>query len=112
MATLNQCNFIGNLTRDAETKIVGETEVASFGIAINGRSEGDVMYVDCDLWRPGRVTEFLTRGTPVFVSGQLKVRQWEKDGQTKFRLQLDTKTVQLLGGKKRPEPADEAEMAF
>lgn len=112
MASLNQCNFIGNLTRDAESKIVGETEVASFGIAINGRSEGDVMYIDCDLWRPGRVTEFLTRGTPVFVSGQLKVRQWEKDGQTKFRLQLDTKTVQLLGTKKRAEPTEEEFASF
>lgn len=112
MASVNQCVFVGNLTRDAETKIVGETEVASFGIAINGKTEGDVMYVDCDLWRPGRVTEFLTRGTQVFVSGPLRVRTWEKDGQQKFRLQLDAKTVQLLGGKRRPEPADEAEMAF
>jgi single-stranded DNA-binding protein len=112
MPSFNSCTFVGNLTRDAETKIVGETEVAAFGVAINGKSEGDVMYIDCDLWRPGRVTEFLTRGTPVLVSGPLKVRQWEKDGQTKFRLQLDCKTVQLLGGKRRPEPADEAEMAF
>lgn len=112
MASLNQCNFIGNLTRDAESKMVGETEVASFAIAVNGRNEGDVMYIDCDLWRPGRVTEFLTRGTPVFVSGQLKVRTWEKDGQQKFRLQLDTKTVQLLGIKKRAEPAEEEFASF
>lgn len=104
MPSLNQCNFIGNLTKDAETRTVGEVEVAKYSIAVNGRKD-TVMYVDCDHWRPGGVVEYLTKGTPVFVTGEIELQTWEKDGQKRSKLSLNVRSLQLLGSKKKePEP--------
>lgn len=104
MPSLNQCNFIGNLTKDAETRMVGEVEVAKYSIAVNGRKD-TVMYVDCDHWRPGGVVEYLTKGTPVFVTGEIEMQTWEKDGQKRSKMALNVRSLQLLGSKKKePEP--------
>ena len=104
MASLNSCSFTGNLTRDAETKVIGENEVASFAIAVNGRKD-DVLYLNCDLWRPGGVTEYLTRGKQVAVSGELRCRKYEKDGQKREIWTLDVKNLALLGAREREEAA-------
>lgn len=110
MASLNQCNFIGNLTRDAETRQVGEAEVAKYAIAVNGRKD-TVMYVDCDHWRAGGVVPYLTKGTPVFVTGEIELQSWQKDGQTKSKLVLQVRSLQLLGGGKKKDSSMEEEFA-
>lgn len=111
MASVNQCVFVGNLTRDAEARMVGEVEVAKYSIAVNGRKD-KVMFIDCDHWRPGGVTEYLTKGTPVFVTGEIDLQSWEKDGQTKSKLVLNVRNLQLLGSKKREEPSAEEFATF
>jgi single-strand DNA-binding protein len=103
MAALNSCSFTGNLTRDAEVREVGEAEVAGFAIAVNGRKEGEVLFLNCDLWRPGKVAEFLTRGKQVAVTGQLKCREYEKDGVKKQAWGLEVRDLTLLGSRERAE---------
>lgn len=102
MASLNSCAFTGNLTRDAEIKTVGENEVASFAIAVNDR-KGKATFINCDLWRPGGVAEYLTRGKQVAVSGELWCRKYEKDGQEKQIWVLEVKNLALLGGARERE---------
>lgn len=104
MASLNSCCFTGNLCKDAESKVVGENEVATFRIAVNGRGD-DVIYLTCDMWRPGGVTEYLVRGKAVAVQGILKCRQYEKDGLKRDFWSLDVKGLTLMGGAREPEPA-------
>jgi single-strand DNA-binding protein len=105
MASLNVCSFTGNLTRDAEVREVGENEVAAFAIAVNGRKDGEVLFLNCDYWRPGKVAEYLTRGKQVAVTGQLKCREYEKDGQKRQAWGLDVRELTLLGSKERAEAA-------
>lgn len=97
MASLNSCAFTGNLTRDAEMKTVGENDVASFAIAVNDR-KGEAMFINCDFWRPGGVGEYLTRGKQVAVSGELRCKKYEKDGQKREIWVLEVKNLALLGG--------------
>lgn len=104
MASLNSCSFTGNLTRDAETKVIGENEVAAFAIAVNGRKD-EVLFLNCDMWRPGGVTEYLTRGKQVAVSGELRCKRYEKDGQKREIWTLDVKNLALLGAREREEAA-------
>ena len=104
MASLNSCSFTGNLTRDAESKTVGENEVCSFAIAVNGRKD-EVLFLNCDMWRPGGVAEYLTRGKQVAVSGELKCKRYEKDGQKKEIWVLEVKNLALLGSREREEAA-------
>lgn len=94
---------LGNLTKDADSRMVGESEVAKFGVAVNGYKDS-VEFFDCEFWKPGRVTEYLTRGTPVLVEGELQTQKWEKDGQLKSKVVVKVMKVQLVGGKKREEP--------
>jgi single stranded DNA-binding protein len=107
MASLNACSFTGNLTKDAESRMVGETEVATFSIAVNGAREKDeTMFLNCDLWRPGKVGEYLTRGKTVAVSGRLKCRRYEKDGQKREAWSLEVKELALLGGAREKAEAE------
>jgi len=103
MASLNSCSFTGNLTRDAEVREVGESEVAAFAIAVNGRKDGEVLFLNCDLWRPGKVAEYLTRGKQVAVTGQLKCREYEKDGVKRQACGLDVRELTLLGSREKAE---------
>lgn len=103
---MNVFTATGRLTRDAESKMVGETEVARYSIAVNGRKD-KVFFLDCDHWRPGGVVEYLQKGTQVSVSGELDQQTWEKDGQQKSKVVLQVNRLTLLGTKKREEPAEE-----
>jgi single-stranded DNA-binding protein len=105
---MNSCSFTGHLTRDAEIRNVGEKEVAAFGIAVNGRKEEDVMFLNCDLWEPGKVFDYLTKGKLVGVSGELKQRRVEKDGEKREYWSLNVRNLALLGGSGEEKPARKA----
>jgi len=102
----NVCTFTGRITKDAESKMVGETEVGRYSIAVNGRKD-KVMFLDCDHWRIGGVLEYLIKGCQVCVTGELDQQSWEKDGQKKTKMVLNVRTLTLLGAGKRPEPQEE-----
>lgn len=97
---------VGNLTKDAESRTVGEVEVGKYSIAINGRKDS-VMFLDCDHWRVGGVLPYLTKGTSVLVEGELEQQSWEKDGQKKSKMVLQVQRLQLLGGRSQKAETDE-----
>jgi len=101
---------VGNLTRDAESRMVGESEVAKYAIAVNGYKDS-VEFFDCEQWKVGGVLPYLTRGTSVLVEGELQTQRWEKDGQQRSKIVVKVHKLQLLGGKKKEEPAMEEEFA-
>jgi single-strand DNA-binding protein len=109
MANLNKVLLMGNLTRDPEVKYTPKgTAVGDLAIAINdsykaqdGTIKETVTYVDIEVW--GRQAEtckqYLTKGRPVFVEGQLRLDQWETpQGEKKSRLKVRADRVQFLGG--------------
>ena len=51
------------------------------------------------------MAEYLTRGKQVAVSGELRCKRYEKDGQKKEIWTLDVKNLALLGGAKQREEA-------
>ena len=107
-ASLNKVLLMGNLTRDPEVKYTPKgTAVGDLGIAINdsykaqdGTIKETVTYVDVEVW--GRQAEtckqYLTKGRPVFVEGQLRLDQWEQQGEKKSQMKVRADRVQFLGG--------------
>jgi len=107
-ASLNKVLLMGNLTRDPEVKYTPKgTAVCDLGIAINdsykaqdGTIKETVTFVDVEVW--GRTAEnckqYLTKGRPVFVEGQLRLDQWEQDGQKRSKMKVRAISVQFLGG--------------
>ncbi len=106
-ANLNKVLLMGNLTRDPEVKYTPKgTAVGDLSIAINdsykaqdGTIKESVTYVDIEVW--GRQAEnckqYLTKGRPIFVEGQLRLDQWEQEGQKRSKLKVRALNVQFLG---------------
>jgi single-strand DNA-binding protein len=105
MASLNKVFLIGNLTRDPELRYIPSGQaVCSFGLAVNNKFGGgedkkeDVLFIDISVWSKSAeaCAEYLKKGSPVFVEGRLKFRQWEADGQKKSKIDVTAITVQFL----------------
>jgi single-strand DNA-binding protein len=106
-ASLNKVLLMGNLTTDPEVKYTPKgNAVGDLRLAINdtykaqdGTIKETVTYVDVEVW--GRTAEnckqYLTKGRPIFVEGQLKLDQWEQDGQKRSKLKVRADRVQFLG---------------
>lgn len=109
MASFNRVILIGNLTRDVELKYLpSQMAVANIGLAVNDRRKNqqgewieEVTFVDVTLWgRTAEVAaEYLTKGSPVFIEGRLKLDSWEKDGQKHNKLKVVCERLQLIGSK-------------
>jgi single-strand DNA-binding protein len=106
-ASLNKVLLMGNLTRDPEVKYTPKgTAVCDLGLAINdsykaqdGTIKETTTFVDVEVW--GRTAEnckqYLTKGRPVFIEGQLRLDTWEQDGQKRSKMKVRALSVQFLG---------------
>lgn len=104
----------GNLTRDPETRDVGETTVTRFSVALNSRyktKEGElketVTYVDVDAWNGlGKTVEqYLKKGSKVIVAGSLKQDVWEdQEGNKKSKLYVVADQVEFADSKPEGKP--------
>jgi single-strand DNA-binding protein len=108
MANLNKVLLMGNLTRDPELRYTPNgTAVASFGIAINrtwktpeGEKKEETCFVDASVFgkRAEVVSEYFSKGKPIFIEGRLQFQQWEaKDGQKRSALRVVVEDFQFVG---------------
>lgn len=101
MASLNQINIIGNVTRDPETRNVGSGTVAQFSVAVNEGS-GDrkkTTFFDCDAWdqKASFVSQYVGKGALVYVSGRVVIDEYTgTDGQKRRSFKIRAYDVQLL----------------
>ena len=107
MPAFNSVCLVGNLTRDIELRrTANNTAVAEVGLAINEKVKkgeewvNETVFVDCTLW--GRTaenaSEYLRKGSPVLISGRLKLDQWEDKatGGKRSKLVVTADKVQFL----------------
>src|SRR5688500_2990424 len=108
MPNFNQVTLMGHLTRDVELKFLqSNTAVANFGLAVTDRvKRGDnwedkPMFIEVTFFgRTAEVcNEYLSKGSPVFVSGRLDFQQWEKDGVKRSKHCIIGEKMQMLGSK-------------
>lgn len=100
MANGNTVELIGNLTRDPELRFTPSgAAVANFGLAVNRRWrnqqtnewEEQVSFFDIVCWRElaENVSESLTKGMRIMVSGRLDQRSWEtQDGEKRSKVEV------------------------
>lgn len=101
--SLPSMSIIGTIVADPELRFIPSgAAVANFTVACNERrknkntgewEDGSATFMRCNVWRQQaeNVAETLTRGMRVFVTGRLKQREYEKDGEkrTVFDLEVD-----------------------
>jgi single-strand DNA-binding protein len=96
---------IGNLTADPELRFTPSgAAVANFTVASTPRTfdkasgewkDGDALFLRCNIWRQAaeNVAESLTRGMRVMVSGRLRQRSFEHDGQKRTVIELEVDEI-------------------
>ncbi|MEQ2527589.1 single-stranded DNA-binding protein [Bacillaceae bacterium CLA-AA-H227] len=82
---LNECRFIGNLTKDVELRHTTEgTPVANLDLALNyfAGNEKKTEYIQITVWkkRAEDCAKFLTKGRQVYVEAKVVVRKRNYDG--------------------------------
>ena len=104
---LNDVKLVGRLTRDPELRFTAKgLAVCRFDIAVNrrykdvtGEWKDDTSFVPVVVWKETaqRCADRLKKGSPVYVEGRLKSRNWEtKDGQKRTSLEVNALRVQFL----------------
>lgn len=94
----------GNIGKDAELKYLADgTAVATFAIATNrGRGEKEITtWTNISYYGKVAVSiaPYLKKGTLVMAAGQVSNRPYDKEGATRYSLEMDASSVQLLGSR-------------
>jgi single-strand DNA-binding protein len=117
MANYNRVLLMGNLTRDPELRYIPNgSAVSNLRLAVNrtyksqtGEMKEEVTFVNVVVWgkQAENCSEYLSKGSPIFVEGRLQSRQWEtEDKQKRSILEVVADRVQFLGRKRTSESGD------
>jgi len=122
---LNVIAMVGNVTRDVEVRYTASGQaVATIGLACNRSYKSgeewkeDVCFVNAVVWgkRAENCREQLKKGTPVFITGRLQSRSWEKDGQKRNTIEIVAEDIQFLNrvkeGTSKEEPQGEEDVVY
>lgn len=114
MPALNRVQLIGYLGKDPESKFTPTgKKVTQFSVAISNRwksKDGDskeyTEWVNIEAWgRLGEVcSEYLKKGSLVFVEGRLKTDKYEDKGENKYYTKIVALSMQMLDRKPSEEP--------
>ena len=112
MSDLNNCTFIGRITKDATTEMVGSkgTLITKFSIANNtgfGQYER-TNFFNCQMWgKQGQsLLEYLKKGKQIAVAGVLENQKWQgQDGVSHDSWTLTVNSVTLLADSRAAEAA-------
>jgi single-strand DNA-binding protein len=100
---------MGNLTRDPAVKhLPSQMVVVEFGLAVNrkyktadGVDKEEVAFVDCTAFgrQAETISQYCTKGKPIFVEGRLKFDTWDdkQGGGKRSKLTVVVENFQFLG---------------
>ena len=93
---------VGRLTKDSELKEVGSHQVLEFSLA-NNCGFGDrkmANFFRCKLWgaRGIKMVQHLTKGKEIWISGELTINKYEKDGQERYSHDVNLNAIDFVSG--------------
>lgn len=98
MANGNTITIVGNVTRDPELRyLTSGTALAQLGVAVNrryqqnGEWQEDTSFFDVVCWRElaDNVSESISKGDRIIVTGRLEQRSWEtQDGDKRSKVEI------------------------
>lgn len=98
----NSINCVGRLTRDSELKEVGSHEILEFSLASDvGFGDRKITnFFRCSLWgsRGAKMQQHLLKGKQIWISGELSIRKYEKDGVEKFSHDVNLNAIDFVSG--------------
>jgi single-strand DNA-binding protein len=110
MRTFNKVILMGNLARDPEYKsFESGKQCVNFPVAVNrkwtgpeGQEGEETSFIACQAWggQAKTISDYFSKGRPIFIEGHLKQDKWEKDGQKKSRIRVMVDNFQFIDSKK------------
>jgi len=117
---LNDVKLVGRLTRDPDLRFTPKGQaVCHFRLAVGRRFKDkatnewreEAAFVPIVAWREmaERCGERLKKGSPIYVEGRLRSREWEtKEGTKRFDLEVEAWRIQFLAMTPDGEPGGDA----
>ena len=111
---VNRVIIIGNIGQDPETKFLPSGEaVTNLSVATSEswKDKNSGERKERVEWNRvvafGKlaeiISEYARKGSKIYLSGSLRTRKWEKDGQTHYTTEIVAKEMQLLDRKEADE---------
>jgi single-strand DNA-binding protein len=107
---LNKCMLIGRLGKEPELRFTPNgNEVCTFSIATSEKRKVDNEWKEYTEWHrivtwkttAKNCGEYLTKGSLVYIEGQIRTRSWEdKQGDKKYVTEIHAFLVKFLDGTK------------
>lgn len=110
MASYNKVMLMGNLTRDIELRqLPSGASIATIGLAVNEKYKDKneqwverVNFIDCEMFgrRAEVMAQYLSKGSPVFIEGRLRLDTWQdkNDGSNRSKLKVVVENFEFIGG--------------
>ena len=92
---------------------MSDKKVATFSIAVTERAyktkDGKevpekTMWVNIVAWSGQQAESWIKKGSLIHVEGRLSMRNYEKDGVTRYATEIIAEGIELLGGKPESKP--------
>jgi single-strand DNA-binding protein len=118
---LNLCQFIGRLSRDPETRMMPNGQsVVNLTLAVgddykdkSGNKVEQTEWVRVIAF--GKLADvivtYCSKGSKVYVSGKMKTRSYEKEGQTVYATEVVCNELQMLDSKQQDQGAQHSNHA-
>lgn len=108
---LNKIQVIGNLGKEPESRVVGQSTVLSFSVGMTEKFKGQdgsqqerTEWFNCEWWNPNGGSQYLHKGTQVYIEGSQKTESWQdQQGQNHSIVKLRVFACQLLGSPQNPQ---------
>ncbi|ADL52616.1 single-stranded DNA-binding protein [Clostridium cellulovorans] len=100
---MNKVMLVGRLVKEPELKAFEDNFLCKFTLAvntghINSKGEKEVDFIPVALWgkRAETFNKYMKKGNMVSISGKLKIRNFEVDGNRKYVTEVVAENFQFL----------------
>ena len=105
---MNSINLLGHVGKDSELRYTKDgTAIMDFSLATkSGKDKKEVTWFKCSMFgsRAEKLNQYVLKGTPLFVSGPVKLNQWiGKDGKPFAQIEVLASELSFVGSKAENE---------
>ncbi|MCJ1667654.1 single-stranded DNA-binding protein [Staphylococcus sp. NRL 16/872] len=100
---LNKIVIVGRMTKDAQIYEKEEVKIATFSVATERNYKDDNNEIVCDYIfckafgkTATNIEKYTSQGSLVGITGQMRSRKYEKEGQTHFVTELYVETIKFM----------------
>lgn len=105
---LNKIVIVGRMTKDAQIYEKEDNKIATFCVATERNYKDDINEISTDYLlckafgkTATNIEKYTSQGTLIGITGQMRSRKYEKEGQTHFVTELYVETIKFMSPKNK-----------